>query len=315
MSQLNSKVLLFGEYSVLYNSMALVMPLERFSGELTFDTNGIENPSTVIKSNEYLKKFCGFIAERVDEEFVLEVKRFEKEIEKGLFFKSNIPIGSGLGSSGAIVAAIFLRYLKKVKEIKDDVKYRFVTGETPERLKMTLAQMESYFHGTSSGIDPLSIVLNQPILLRDKEHIDTVTIPQENKEGKNVVFLLNTGLPRETSTLMKEFKRLCSDSKFLQKMEAEMVHYTNQSIETFLAKDETKFYDNLNHLIQFQLSEMSYFIPEDYQSIVKKGLDNGDYFLKMCGAGGGGYILGFTNQWEKTLNQLGKYSIEEIYRY
>lgn len=314
MSQLNSKVLLFGEYSVLYDSMALVMPLERFSGELTFDTQGIDDP-TILKSNEYLKKFCSFIADRVDESFVLEVKRFEKEIENGLFFRSNIPMGSGLGSSGALVAAIFLRYLKKAKEIKDDVKLKFITGETPERLKMSLAQMESFFHGTSSGIDPLSIVLNQPILLKDKEHIDTVEIPKENKEGKNVVFLVNTGIPRETSNLMTEFKRLCGQPSFMKRMQDEMVYYTNQSIDSFLSNNETRFYSDLSHLIQFQLDEMSYFIPEAFKGVVSKGLDNGDYFLKLCGAGGGGFILGFTNKWEETLHQLKDYSVDEIYRY
>lgn len=314
MIQLNSKVLLFGEYSILYNSMALVMPFERFSGELTFDTEGTESQN-VTRSNEYLKKFCAFIAERMDESFVLEVKRFEKEIEKGLFFKSTIPVGSGLGSSGALVAAIFLRYLKKAKEIKDDVKVKWITGETPERLKVSLAQMESFFHGTSSGIDPLSIILNQPLLLKDKEHIDTVEIPEEKENGKNVIFLINTGVPRETSNLMGQFKTLCSQPAFLSKMEDNLVYYTNQSIETFLQNDEINFYQNLSKLTQFQLDEMSYFIPKDFHRIVSSGLDNGDYFLKMCGAGGGGFILGFTNKWEQTQSRLSSFSIEEIYRY
>ena len=37
---------------------------------------------------------------------------------------------------------------------------------------------------------------------------------------------------------------------------------------------------------------MNYLIPQDYQNIVKEGLTSGDYFLKICGAGGGGYYAG-----------------------
>ena len=121
MESFNSKVLLFGEYSALYNSMALVMPYDRFSGQLTF-SKGDQHNKYAYRSNEYLKKFSTFIANHVDENFVLEVKQFEWEINNGLFFQSNIPQGYGLGSSGALVVAIFLRYLKKAKELKDELK-------------------------------------------------------------------------------------------------------------------------------------------------------------------------------------------------
>lgn len=59
-------------------------------------------------------------------------------------------------------------------------------------------------------------------------------------------------------------------------------------------------YKNLNKLVQFQMDEMNYLIPEKYQEVVKNGLTTGDYFLKICGSGGGGYMLGFTENWEAT---------------
>lgn len=72
---------------------------------------------------------------------------------------------------------------------------------------------------------------------------------------------------------------------------------------------------NLEKLFQFQMNEMSFFIPSNFQNIVRKGLNNGDYFLKICGAGGGGFILGFTNDWNKTLDELHQFDLEIIYRY
>lgn len=312
MNQFNSKVLLFGEYSILYNSMALVMPLERFSGELAFHTNG-EDDTAALRSNEYLKKFCAFISSRMDEEFVLEVKRFEMELDHGLFFKSNIPIGYGLGSSGALVAAIFLRYLKKAKDVKDELK--LMTVEKAKQLKLTLAQLESFFHGASSGIDPLSIVLNQPVLYKNANDVAAVNIPEQKEEGKNVIFLVDTGIPRQTADLVAEFKRLCNNQDFKLKVDSQFVTYTNDSIQSFLANDTIHLYQNLDKLIHYQLSELSFFIPESFQKTAAKGLQNGDYFLKMCGAGGGGYMLGFSENWTATQKHLEGLNVELIYRY
>ncbi|HRP90572.1 MAG TPA: hypothetical protein PKX92_11105 [Edaphocola sp.] len=312
MSHFNSKVLLFGEYSILYDSMALVMPLDRFSGELTFDISDEDRPAA-LRSNEYLKKFCAFVSGHMDEHFVLEVKRFEQELDNGLFFKSNIPIGYGLGSSGALVAAIFLRYLKKAKDVKDELKQ--ITFDTSKKLKASLAQMESHFHGSSSGIDPLSIVLNQPVLIKGKEDISPVQIPEQKEDGKNVIFLVDTCSPRNTANMMAEFKRLCSDADFKRKVDNEMVTFTNNSINSFLNNNTADFYKNLDKLVHFQLDEMKYFIPAPFQKTVANGLDKGSYFLKVCGAGGGGFMLGFTEDWQTTSEQLKDLMIEPIYRF
>lgn len=312
MESFNSKVLLLGEYSALYNSMALVMPYDRFSGQLTF-ANGDTTNKFAFRSNQFLKKFSTFVANHADENFVLEVKKFEHEIENGLFFNSNIPQGYGLGSSGALVVAIFLRYLKKAKEFKDELKN--LTLETAQKLKKSLGQMESFFHGTSSGLDPLSIILNKPILYKSADEILPVSIPESNKDGDNIIFLLNTGIPRQTSAMMQQFKSFCDDTKFRSQIENELVNYTNASIQSFLENNSPALYENLDQLIRFQLGEMKFFIPSPFQNVIKAGMNNGDYFLKICGAGGGGYLLGFTGNWAKTSEDLRAFSPQIIYRY
>jgi len=312
MESFNSKVLLFGEYSSLYNSMALVMPYDRFSGQLTFSKEHSQN-KFAYRSNEYLKKFSTFIASHVDENFVLEVKQFEWEINNGLFFQSNIPQGYGLGSSGALVVAIFLRYLKKAKELKDELKG--LTLETAQKLKMSLGQMESFFHGTSSGLDPLSIILNKPILYKSANDLSPVTIPGKNQEGKNVIFLLNTEMERQTSMMMSEFKRLSTDGDFQKKVQDQLVNHTNNSIQSFLNENPDDLYKHLEKLIEFQLLEMDFFIPAPFWKVISEGIKNGDYFLKMCGAGGGGFMLGFTQDWNTTQEKLKDYKLELIYRY
>lgn len=311
MESFNSKVLLFGEYSVLNHGKALVMPCDLFSGQLNFFAKA-NDAKYAYRSNEYLKKFSAFIASQVDENFVLEVKRFEWEINNGLFFESSIPQGYGLGSSGALVVAIFLRYLKKAKEIKDELKG--LTIEKAYQLKTTLGKMESYFHGTSSGLDPLSIILNEPILYKGMDQVETAVLPAKNEDGENHIFLLNTQMPRNTSSLVTRYNELYKEEGFRKKINDQLLSYTNESIDNFLGNHPSEFYKSLDRLVQFQLEEMNAFIPAEFQETIKKGIDNGDYFLKLCGAGGGGYMLGFTNNWSKTKADL-KDSVDSIYQY
>ena len=55
-------------------------------------------------------------------------------------------------------------------------------------------------------------------------------------------------------------------------------------------------------------------IPESFHSIWKQGIESNDYYLKLCGSGGGGYILGFTEDYEKTKDLLKDYKLELVYR-
>ena len=312
MEHLNSKILLFGEYAVLNKGMALVMPWDKYQGHFEFHAASQKN-SKALQSNEYLRKFCAFISSHMDDEFVLEVKRFEKELEQGLFFSSNIPQGYGLGSSGALVSAIVLRYLVKAKFLKDELKE--LTFQKLNRLKTSLGNLESHFHGVSSGLDPLSIILNEPVLYRSTEDITTTELPKQTKEKKNVVFLLDTNSPRTTSKMMALFKELNHQNDFKKKFAQYVVENNDETINSFLGNDSKRFFESMYNLTSFQLQYMKDFFPKSMQKDVAKGLDNGDYFLKLCGAGGGGFVLGFTENWNATKNYLKNYPLEEIYRY
>lgn len=311
--QLNSKILLFGEYAILHNGMALVIPCEKYHGHFEFYKGDKDDNAMALQSNEYLRKFCAFVSSRMDEKFVIEVKKFEAELEQGLFFRSNIPQGYGLGSSGAIVAAIVLRYLVKAKNLKDEVKLQ--TYLKVKDLKKGLGNLESYFHGTSSGLDPLSSILNEPILCNSSQEVVTATLPLSSPEKQNIIFLLDTKQERTTTNMMTIFNELISKKEFKSKFDEYVINNNNSAIQSFLDNDLDRFYSSVSDLSTFQLDYMKDFFPERLLKDVKSGLDNGDYFLKLCGAGGGGFVLGFTQNWESTKERLKEYELEEIYRY
>ena len=161
----------------------------------------------------------------------------------------------------------------------------------------------------------MSIILNQPILYKNANDVAPVTIPNKKEDGKHVIFLLNTGIERQTSKMVTQFKDLYKEDAYKQKVDGALTTYTNDSIYSFLSEDTQSLYQNLDKLIHFQLDEMNFLIPPSFQKSITTGLDNGDYFLKICGAGGGGFMLGFTENWTATQEQLKGSELEVIYRY
>lgn len=56
-------------------------------------------------------------------------------------------------------------------------------------------------------------------------------------------------------------------------------------------------------------------IPNNLYNAWKKGLDTNAYYLKLCGSGGGGYILGFAPDYAKADKMLEGFNKEVIYRF
>ena len=105
----------------------------------------------------------------------LDWLKINKDINDNLFFKSNIPQGYGLGSSGAlVVAAFYNRYAKKKISLQQKL-----TKNKLQKLKNIFSKMESHFHGESSGIDPLNCYLGLPILIKSQKEIQISKIPEE----------------------------------------------------------------------------------------------------------------------------------------
>ena len=65
--------------------------------------------------------------------------------------------------------------------------------------------MESFFHGKSSGLDPLNSYLSLPILINSKDHIEPAGIPSQLRDGKGVIFLLDSGKTGETAPMVQLF--------------------------------------------------------------------------------------------------------------
>ncbi|AYO57874.1 mevalonate kinase [Chryseobacterium sp. 6424] len=301
-----AKILLFGEYGIIEDSQGLTLPYSFYKGALKFSdlTEDFEK-----KSNISLARYCDYLKDlRLPENFGLDTARFKQDIENGLFFDSNIPQGYGVGSSGALVAAIFERYSLK-KYVPENI-----SKDELKDLKKVFGTLESYFHGKSSGIDPLICYMNLPILIENRENVDRVAIPQ-GKEGKGAIFLIDSGITGETGPMVQIFFEKMKTEGFRKTLKEEFIRYNNACIDAFLKKEMTPLFRNLKNLSVWAYEHFKPMIPESIYNIWKKGLDTNAYYLKLCGSGGGGYILGFTRDYDKAEKMLSGFQKEVIYRF
>ena len=306
-----AKIILFGEYGIIFDSMALTIPFTHFHGELIFsDPYKYTDLDLANESNSQLKEYAAYLRKLQIEnktECQIDVDSFKRDIEKGLYFESSIPHSYGLGSSGALVAAVYDAYAKNKINGSRSLK----PSEMLE-LKSVFAQQESFFHGRSSGIDPLNAYIRFALLIKNRDVITSITIPRNRDEGDGAIFLVNTGGPGRTEPLVHLFLEKCRLEKYNNVIINEYIPLTNRCITSLVEGDLNDFFDSLHKLSDLQLQYMNPMIPYHFQEHWKNGLDSDDYTLKLCGSGGGGYLLGFTKEFTKARKYFKDNNIELI---
>ena len=305
-----SKILLFGEYGIIKDSKGLSIPYNFYNGALKVT----ENPSTeALKSNQSLVKFANYLEELHQTQpnlVTFNIELLHSDLERGMFFDSSIPQGYGVGSSGALVAAIYDKYADNKITVLENL-----TREKLLQLKTIFAEMESFFHGKSSGLDPLNSYLSIPILINSKDNIEATGIPSQSIEGKGAVFLIDSGIVGETAPMVTIFMENLKDQGFRTMIKNQFVKYTDLCVENFLGGDKKSLFSNTKKLSAVVLDNFKPMIPEQFHGIWQKGIDTNDYYLKLCGSGGGGYILGFTKDIEKAKESLKDYPLEVVYQF
>jgi mevalonate kinase len=294
-----AKIMLFGEYSVIVDSMALTIPYSHFTGELRFmDHEQYTDFELATESNLHLKEYFSYlkdIQKKKNLKARLDLEGMEADIKNGLYFESNIPQGYGIGSSGALVAAIYDQYA--VQESKNR---KILTGVEISQLKEVFAVMESYFHGVSSGLDPLLCYIRHPLLIRNKLQIETVGIPRDKFLSNSAIFLVNTGVLGKTGPLVKLFSEKCKSSEYMNQVRNELIPANNGCIETLLKGEMGAFFNHLTELSAFQFLYLQEMIPANMKEIWESGLQRDDFKMKLCGSGGGGFLLGISRDFKAT---------------
>lgn len=264
-----AKILLLGEYTILHGSKALALPYPHFKGSWSFNEKDSE------RAMNSRKELIAFLEKSGHSSFNSD--KLKEDLDSGLWFNSSIPQGFGVGSSGALIAALYDRYGKSEQGILEK--------------KKILATLEDHFHGSSSGIDPLVSLIKRPLLIHS---FDQIEVLDKDLQLSNF-FLIDSEKPRNTGPLVQIYQEKMKDPDFKLSCANILSKEVNFAIDDVLNGQNKK--DLFHHLWLISKFQWEYFqemIPSQLKHLWSQGLDSGDYILKLCGAGGGGFILGYS---------------------
>lgn len=222
------KVILSGEHAVVYGKPALLTALDIRLTVSVWESVRHQHDDTI-----------DFISEKV-KEYLQKQNIPIKKRPYSFIIDSQIPIGSGLGSSAALAVASSAAFLE------------FYTGKQyPKETINTVAyQIEKKFHKNPSGADPSTCCYGGLVFYR-KEFEFLKTISSLNcKIPKNIeerLILIDSGRPLETTGDMVQMvgKRYNKDSKQTDTLLCDIEKTTKRIVVSLLKEDSVFFEQNL----------------------------------------------------------------------
>ncbi len=276
MRKFPAKILLFGEYTIIGGGSALAIPFDQYQGQWQ-----PASETTLQGFFEYLLELEGVDSDRV-----------QQAVAERWQFGSSIPMGYGLGSSGALSAAAFDTFFQPVK--------------TMVELKAKLSEIESYFHGQSSGLDPLTCYTHQPIRV-EAGHISQakgLTLPPQ-------LHLYDSGIARNGKPFIQYFIDRLQDETDFKKVVASLNQFNEDIIKALIARQDIQAL--FREISYTQFNHFKHMIPSAVATIWKKGLVEESYYMKLSGAGGGGYFLVWVVDETKTYPDFEKINLKRSY--
>ncbi len=293
-----AKIILLGEHFVVYGEPAIVMAIDKRAYARVEKRN--DNRLHVRSMDLNLEVFFENGSFRVEQGDLKEAKMrlepvkqaIEKVMEKhgqhvglDIEINSTVPVGAGLGSSAAVIAATTAATgaILDVKLSKEDI------------LRITCTA-EKIVHGTPSGVDPAISTMGGTMLFQ----MDTGFKPLEVKT--NIPLIIgDTGVERSTRVQVEKVRDLVDKyprvTEHLMKAAREIVLRAIEALkENDLETLGTMM--NINHALLYGIGVSD----ESLEWLANAARKAGALGAKLTGAGGGGCMIALAR--EEKLEQV-----------
>ncbi|MEI2696420.1 MAG: hypothetical protein V9E90_15230 [Saprospiraceae bacterium] len=279
-----SKILLVGEYTILSGNAGLAIPFIKKFAHWKKESSS---------EHEILKDLILYISENPTLSKYINLSEFRIEIDNGLYLESSIPYGYGLGSSGTLCAAILDRF---------GINLPLQVAEIFSLLK----ELEHFFHGQSSGVDPAVAYFKKPIYIENNQ-IQILSLNTADFIENHHINLLDSKLGRNTEALVEVFKEKLKSESFKHSLIQELVPANKNLINAILHNQADAISSSWEQVSRKSFTLFEELIPETIKSYWEEGMRTGAYYCKLCGAGGGGYFLvKETKEADKLFREEGK---------
>ncbi|MFH2019419.1 MAG: mevalonate kinase [bacterium] len=263
------KVIITGEHSVVYGKLALAASLNL--GVKVWVEKGERGDIHILENDNK-----GLVRKAI------EVAGGDETIR--IKIESELPVGSGLGSSAAVAAGV----IKGVREYLE----KPITSE--ELFELTM-EVEKVAHGNPSGVDPATVVYGGLIGYIKGQRIERLRVLKPFK-----VLLVNSGKPSEST---KEMVELVAINTKKEQIIKEIGEVSRKIRDKLVGGDEIFELINENGLLLEQLGVVGERARELSEELRKEGS-----FVKITGAGGvetgSGMMMVVAKDLEKTKRLL-----------
>jgi D-glycero-alpha-D-manno-heptose-7-phosphate kinase len=262
-----------------------------------------DNDLLIIKSSENGTSFTTSVSEltkidlhQIPKECVLAIAALRYFLDtlscrylSGLTFRtfSDAPVGSGLGASSTMTVAIVHALLEYFK-ISSDPYYLATVAHEIERDFLSLAGgIQDHFCAAFGGFNFMEFGPKEHVL------INPLRIKRENLlELESSLMLLYTGTSRESAQIIEDqILRMQDQSKSSRTFLDQMVINAEQIKAALLKWNLLEFGKLLNKGWELKKKMSKAISNSSIDSLVELSLQLGAKGVKLCGAGGGGYLL------------------------
>jgi mevalonate kinase len=149
--------------------------------------------------------------------------------------------------------------------------------------------MESYYHGSSSGVDCLISLIDRPLMIKGRNEIELINVNGIQKLGH--FYLYESNLRRKTSPLVHAFLEDYETDELFQSDVHQYMELSDLLIRDFIELDKESFKMRMEKLTKLQYFTFKKMIPRHVEKIWIDSIESKKYSVKLCGAGGGGFYL------------------------
>lgn len=287
-----AKIILFGEHFVVYGEPAIVSAIDK-RAYATVDQSD-DKCLHVRSANLNLKGYFKDGVFKVEQGDIREAKlkfepvrvavervlaAYKEQIGLDVEINSTVPVGAGLGSSAAVVAAVTeaAGALLNVKMTKEDV------------FRVAL-EAERVVHGTASVVDPAIATFGGTLLFQT----DTGFKPLEVKTEVPLV-IGNTGVEKSTKVQVDKVRAIAKNyPQIMELMKKTAREIVLRAMDAFKHNDLKALGDlmNVNHALLYGIGVSD----ESLEWLINAAKKAGAYGAKLTGAGGGGCMIALANE-------------------
>ena len=262
------KFILLGEHSVVHQRTAIAFPLldkQLSYSEITSRTVTSFTVTGEVMREENIQKLLE-LRERLTG---LRSSEFHDSIE----IKTQIPIGSGLGSSAALCTSLLRAHgVKEGLELAEKAYYG-----------------EELFHGRASGVDPYTIAIEKIINFNSNPRSYLPLSENPIAESELAFLLLDSGTHHQTKEVLKQSDELKQkNEKYWSQIIKNLSELSLEGLNLWSSNfsEIGKLMTQAHKLLQ-ELGVSN----ESLDSLVEEALRAGAIGAKLTGAGRGGYIV------------------------